>query len=80
MHNVWVYNAITDRRTRVVSLVEVDPGSGISFDCRWSADGAALVIRGTAQRVGHERTRRGNGVQLVYAIADGRLFGITAER
>ena len=80
MHNVWIYDATTNRRTRVVSLVEADPGSGISFACHWAADGEALVIRGTAQRVGVNETRSGSGVDLVYVVADGRLFDAAPVR
>jgi hypothetical protein len=80
MHNVWVYDATTNRRTRVVSLVEADPGSGISFDCHWAADGQALVIRGSAQRVGVDGARGSSRVDLVYVAADGRLFDAAPGR
>jgi hypothetical protein len=79
-HNLWIYDARDDRRTRIVSLVEADPGSGMSFACRWSDDSHALFVHGAAQRIGREQPHRWRRLQLVYLLADARLYDLRPER
>ena len=48
LHSIHVWNLETGRTETVLSLTEADPGSGRSFDYRWSRDSRALHISGGA--------------------------------
>ena len=51
-HTIYVWDLETDERKAVMSLWEVDPGSGISFRYAWTRDSRALLIAGSTSGVG----------------------------
>ena len=72
-YSVHVWNLENDRTETVVSLAEVDPGSGRAFDYRWSADSKALLITGSAggfARRKHDPQR----VRMIYVVETALLY------
>ena len=51
-HTIYVWDLETDQRRPVMSLWELDPGSGISFNYAWTRDSRALLIAGSTSGVG----------------------------
>jgi hypothetical protein len=76
-HNVMVYDVRDGRSTRVLSLREVDPGSGSSFGYRFSADSAALVITGTSSGF-MPFSATFTPLRIVYLNDTGELFDLRA--
>jgi hypothetical protein len=46
-HTVLIWDEVKRSFRSVVSIQEADPGSGSSYDYRWSLDGKALLIYGS---------------------------------
>jgi hypothetical protein len=61
-HTIVVWNEEKRTLNAVISVQEVDPGSGSSHDYRWSADGKALLIYGAGSLPLHSEA-----IELSYA-------------
>ena len=72
-YSLHVWNLENDRIETVVSLAEVDPGSGRSFDYRWSADSKALLITGSAGGFAR-RKHEPQQVRMIYVVETALLY------
>ncbi len=72
-YSVHVWNLESDRIETVVSLAEVDPGSGRSFGYRWSADSKAVLITGSAGGFAR-RKHEPQQVRMIYLVESGLLY------
>ena len=72
-YSMHVWNLENDRTETVVSLAEVDPGSGRSFDYRWSADSKALLITGSAGGFAR-RKHDPQQLRMIYLVETALLY------
>jgi len=57
----------------VCTLWESDPGSGTSFDARWSKDSKALNLYGTTGGFSHDR-QRAFEINVIYIVESGEAY------
>ena len=75
-HSLHVWDVKTDTIEDVISMWEIDPGSGTSWEWRWSADSKALNIQGACSGF-HRYWKRGRKeFNLVYLVEAKRMFAI----
>lgn len=67
-HEIIVWDILKNTQTTVAILTEIDPGSGRSFDYRWSHDSKVLEIAGESYDIGI--------FQLMYFLDTKRVWHI----
>ncbi len=72
-YSVHVWTLENGRIETVVSLAEVDPGSGRSFDYLWSADSEALLITGSAGGFARRKPDP-RQLRMIYLVETGLLY------
>ena len=72
-HTVCVWDSWTQTVTRVVSIQEMDPGSGMSHAFAWSSSPRALLIFGS----GKLPFRKAGDLCLVYLPTQNRLQAVS---
>ena len=80
VHGIRVWEVGRPASEPVLSLWEGDPGSGITFECKWAPDSNALFIEGGSQgflRWGPMRYRR---FRLVYVVKERVLYDLGGRR
>ena len=75
LHSIHVWDLETGRIETVLSLTEADPGSGASFDYRWSGDSRALHISGGAGGF-VARSAAPRQLNLIYVLAEKLIYSI----
>ena len=75
LHSIHIWNLETGKTETVISLTEADPGSGTSFDYRWSGDSRALHISGGAGGF-VARSAEPRQLNLIYVLAEKALYSI----
>ena len=74
-YSLHVWDFETDEVETVLSLRESDPGSGRSFEYRWSGDSRAFQLTGRTS--GFERRNpEGRDLNLIYLIGDSNLYEV----
>jgi len=73
-HGLHVWDVHTGEIGNVVSMREQDPGSGTSWDLRWSADSAAINIRGACSGFQRSSAVGRREFNLVYIVSRKQLF------
>jgi hypothetical protein len=76
LHTIRVWK-IGGESKPVLSLTEIDPGSGISFSYDWTADSNALVIRGSTQ--GFSGSARKGKFGIAYSLERDSFFDLTSK-
>jgi len=74
-HSIHVWNLETGRMETVLSLTEADPGSGRSFDYRWSEDSRALHISGSAGGF-VARSAKPHQLNLIYMLKEKAVYRV----
>ena len=77
-HSLLISNVETGRSKRLFSLLEADPGSGISFQYRWSRDSRALLIAGATQGFTRFGPKRYRSLRIVYLVDSEQLYDVDA--
>ena len=78
-HTLWLCPN-GSRCRRVVTAVEGDPCSGMSFGAKWSADSRALFLKGWYSGLGCRWPRKYSDAQnmaLIYTVSDGQLWAVS---
>ena len=75
LHSIHVWNPENDQMETVLSLREADPGSGRSFDYRWSRDSRALHISGDAGGF-VARSAKPRQLNLIYVLEEKGIYGV----
>ena len=77
-YSLHVWDVDSGEITTVLSLRDVDEGSGRSFEFRWSADSRALQIAGATG--GFERRKlQALNINLIYLPGDGTVYQVSSE-
>ena len=75
-YSLHLWDLDTDQVETIVSLRESDPGSGRSFEYRWSKDSRAVELFG--RTAGFERRRpEARDLNLIYVIGDTNLYDVS---
>ena len=75
LHSIHVWDLETGKTETVLSLTEADPGSGTSFDYRWSGDSRALHISGGAGGF-VARSAEPRQLNLIYLLAEKAIYSV----
>jgi len=75
LHSIHVWDLETGKTETVLSLTEADPGSGASFDYRWSGDSRALRISGGAGGF-VARSAEPRELNLIYLLAEKAIYSV----
>jgi hypothetical protein len=67
-HTIHVWELDTARRDAVLSLWEIDPGSGQSFRYAWTRDSRALVIDGSTSGIGRSARPPRRGIRAILTL------------
>lgn len=77
-YSVHVWDVVSGELTTVLSLRDVDEGSGRSFELRWSADSQALRIAGATG--GFERRKlNSQTINLIYLLSNRTVYEVSSE-
>ncbi len=79
-HGIRVWEVGRTGSEPVLSLWEGDPGSGISFDCKWAPDSRALLIEGGSQGFSRSGPMRYQKFRLVYLVKEKVLCDLGGRR
>ena len=71
---VTIWNAQQEQRNPLISIEDIDPGSGRAYRYAWSADGRALLIYGFGKLAGSKGD--GDRVCLVFVPKEDELYRI----
>jgi hypothetical protein len=74
-YSMHLWDFTPHRLTTIVSLREADPGSGRSFDYRWSADSRAVHITGATGGF-QRRSGKPRSLNLIYLLGDEALYDL----
>ncbi|MFQ5540610.1 MAG: hypothetical protein ACE5FB_09405 [Candidatus Binatia bacterium] len=79
-HSLLIYSVETGRSKRLFSLLEADPGSGVSFRYRWSRDSQALLIAGSTQGFTRFGPKQYRSLRMVYLVDSEQLYDFAAQQ
>jgi hypothetical protein len=77
-HSLHLWDANTGTIQDIISMWEVDPGSGTSWHLKWSADSNALGLKGACGGFSRHRDRGRKDLNLIYLVPDKQMFQIPA--
>jgi hypothetical protein len=77
-HSLHLWDANTGTIQDIISMWEVDPGSGTSWHLKWSADSNALGLKGAYGGFSRHRDRGRKDLNLIYLVPDKQMFQIPA--
>ena len=75
LHSIHVWDLETGEMETLLSLTEADPGSGRSFDYRWSQDSRALHISGGAGGFA-ARSAEPRQLNLIYLLEEKAVYRV----
>jgi hypothetical protein len=75
-HSLHIWDVTTGRIENVISLWELDPGSGTSWDWGWSEDSKALRIQGVCGGFYRNRARGRKEFDLLYVLDTKQMFSV----
>ena len=79
-HGIRVWEVGRPASEPVLSLWEGDPGSGITFECKWAPDSNALFIEGASQGFSRWGSMRYKKFRLVYLVNERVLYDLGGRR
>ncbi len=77
-HSVWLVPA-SGAKSRIISLLEGDPGSGPSFGLAWSADSKAVFLYGRHSGFNCPWHIYSRDLRVIYTLEDGVAWELSPQ-